>query len=105
MVEDDTTGGRPKTAPTPETIAKVHDIVLDHRREEVSEKAETVGISEEKVRNILHKELGMRKLCARWVSYFLNADQKQMCIKDFRSNVWTDSIGIRLILSTTTCQK
>jgi len=43
----------------------------------VYEIAETVGISEERVRHILHEELGMRKLCARWVPYLLNADHKQ----------------------------
>lgn len=77
-LEDDPREGRPKTATTPETIEKVHDIVLDDRRVKVREIAEAVGISEERVRNILHKELEMRKLCARWVPHLLNADQKQM---------------------------
>lgn len=77
-LEDDPREGQPKTATTPETIEEVHDIVLDNRRVKVREIAETVGISEERVRNILHKELGMRKLCARWVPHLLNADQKQM---------------------------
>ena len=52
-------------------------MVLDDRRLKVYEIAETVGISEEKVRHILHEELGMRKLCARWVPHLLNADHKQ----------------------------
>ncbi|UYV60230.1 K02A2.6-like [Cordylochernes scorpioides] len=30
------------------------------------------------LRNIWHEELGMRKLCARWVPHFLNEDQKQI---------------------------
>ncbi|UYV71344.1 hypothetical protein LAZ67_8002700 [Cordylochernes scorpioides] len=30
------------------------------------------------VRNILHEELRMRKICARWVPHLLNADQKQI---------------------------
>lgn len=77
-LEDDPREGRPKTATTPETIEKVHDIVLDDRRVKVSEIAEAVGISEERVRNILHNQLGMRKLCARWVPHLLTTDQKQM---------------------------
>ncbi|UYV75419.1 hypothetical protein LAZ67_13000207 [Cordylochernes scorpioides] len=28
--------------------------------------------------NIFHEELGMRKLCARWVPHLMNADQKQI---------------------------
>ncbi|XP_014478528.1 PREDICTED: putative uncharacterized protein FLJ37770 [Dinoponera quadriceps] len=77
-LEDDSREGRPKTATTLETIEKVHYIVLDDRRVKVCEIAEAVGISEEMMRNILQEELGMRKLCARWVPYLLNADQKQM---------------------------
>ncbi|UYV70588.1 hypothetical protein LAZ67_7003622 [Cordylochernes scorpioides] len=52
-----------KTATTPETIEKVHNIVLDDRR--VCEIAEAVGIWEERVWRILHEELGMQKLCVR----------------------------------------
>ncbi|XP_014483746.1 PREDICTED: uncharacterized protein LOC106746967 [Dinoponera quadriceps] len=77
-LEDDPREGRPKTATTPETIEKVLNIVLDDRRVKVYEMTEAVGISEERVRSILHEELGMRKLCARWVPHLLNADQKQM---------------------------
>ncbi|XP_014487254.1 PREDICTED: uncharacterized protein LOC106751024, partial [Dinoponera quadriceps] len=72
-LKDDPCEGRPKTATTPETIEKVHNIVLDDRRVKVCEIAEAVGISEERVRNILQEELGMRKLCARWVPHLLNA--------------------------------
>lgn len=55
---------RPKTATGPKAIEKVHDIVLDDRRVKVSEMVKSVGISEERVRNILHKALGMQNLCA-----------------------------------------
>ncbi|XP_014486574.1 PREDICTED: putative uncharacterized protein FLJ37770, partial [Dinoponera quadriceps] len=47
-LKDDPRKGRPKTATTPETIEKVHNIVLDDRRLKVCEIAEAVGISEEK---------------------------------------------------------
>jgi hypothetical protein len=42
----------------------------------VREIAETIGISKERVGYILHKELDMKKLCARWVPRLLTADQK-----------------------------
>ncbi|UYV61167.1 SETMAR [Cordylochernes scorpioides] len=64
-LEDDPCQGQRKTANIPETIEKVHNIVLDDRRVKVYEIAEAVGISEESLWNILHKELGMRKLFAR----------------------------------------
>jgi len=40
-------------------------MVLDDRRMKVREIAETIGISKERVRYILHAELDMKKLCAR----------------------------------------
>jgi histone-lysine N-methyltransferase SETMAR len=56
-------------------------MVLDDPRMKVCETAETTGISKERVGYILHKELDMKKLCARWVPCLLTADQKCTCIK------------------------
>ena len=47
LLEDGPREEWPKTATTPETIEKVHIIVLDDRRVKVCEIAEAVGISEE----------------------------------------------------------
>ena len=80
----------PKSATTQQTIEKVQKIVLDDRRVKLCEIAEAVGISEERVQNILHEELGMQKFCTRWVLHLLNLDQMQMH-KLLCSNVWTDS--------------
>jgi transposase len=73
-LEDDPRG-HPKSATTPEIIQQVHDMVLDDRRMKVREIAETIGISKERVGCILHEELNMKKLCARWVPRLLTADQ------------------------------
>ena len=43
--------------------------------------AETIGISKERVGYILHEELDMKKLCARWVPCLLTADKKCTCMK------------------------
>jgi hypothetical protein len=59
--------GGPKSATTPGIIEKVHDMVLDDWRMKVREIAETIGISKECVGYILHEELDMIKLYARWV--------------------------------------
>jgi histone-lysine N-methyltransferase SETMAR len=67
-LEDDPREGRPKSATPPEIIEQVRDMVLDDRQIKVCEIAETVGISKECVGYILHEELHMKKLCARWVS-------------------------------------
>ena len=68
-------------------------MLLDDRRMEVREIAETVGISKECVGYILHEELNMKKLCARWVPRLLTADQKRIrmkipeqCLERFNKN-------------------
>jgi transposase len=48
-LEDDPHEGRPKSATTSEIIEEVHDLVLDDRRMEVREIAETIDISKERV--------------------------------------------------------
>lgn len=60
-------------------IVHVKDIQKSQpdRKVKVSEIAEFVAISKERVRNILHTEIGMRKLFTRSVPYLPNADQKQ----------------------------
>jgi hypothetical protein len=56
-------------------------MVMDNRRMKVRETAETIGISKESVGYILHEELDMKKLCARWVLCLLTADQKHTRMK------------------------
>jgi histone-lysine N-methyltransferase SETMAR len=59
----------------------------------VCEIAETIGIANEHVGYILHEELDMKKLCARWVPLLLTADQKhthmkisKQCLERFNKN-------------------
>jgi len=91
--EDDPREGRAKSATTPEIIEQVHDMVLDDRWVKVRKIAETIGISKERVGYILHEELDMRKLCARWVLRLLTADKKrthmkisEQCLEHFNKN-------------------
>jgi len=44
----------------------------------VCEIAESIGISKECVGYILHKELDMKRLCARWMPRMLTADQNAL---------------------------
>ena len=77
--------GCPVEATTPEIVDKIHDMVMDDRRVKVREIASAVGISSERVHNILLKHLNMRKLSARWVPRLLTVDQKRnrvSCSKD-----------------------
>ena len=64
--------GRPIKAATPEIIDKVHDIILTDRRVKVREFVEATG----KMISILHEQLGMKKLSARWMPHLLTMDHK-----------------------------
>ncbi len=58
-------------------LKKIHKVILEDDRINMKETAEALGKSSEWVLNILHEHLGMKKLCARWVSCLLTFEQKQ----------------------------
>ena len=60
----------------PEIIEQIHELVLEDRQPSSKSLAEQLGISHERVGSIIHEELEMRKLSAKWVPKCLNADQK-----------------------------
>jgi len=69
--------GRPITVTIPEIIDQIHELILEDRRISPKSRAEQLGISRERVGFIIHKDLGMPKLSAKWVPKCLNADQKR----------------------------
>ena len=69
--------GRPKTVTNPEIIDKIHELILEDRRISAKSIAEQLGISRERVVSIIHEDLDMRKLSAKWVPKCLNADKKR----------------------------
>jgi len=66
--------GRPKTVTISEIIDKIHGLILEDRRISAKSIAEQLGISCERVGSIIHEDLYMRKLSAKWVPKYLNAD-------------------------------
>jgi len=68
--------GRPKTVTTPKIIDQIHKLILEDRRISAKSIAEQLGISRERVGSIIHEDLDMRKLSAKGVPKYLNADQK-----------------------------
>ncbi|XP_055383346.1 histone-lysine N-methyltransferase SETMAR-like [Condylostylus longicornis] len=77
--EDEHRTGRPNEVTTPETVKKIHKIILDGRRLKVRELADilVVGLSKSAAHRILTENLDMKKLCARWVRRLLTIDHKQ----------------------------
>ena len=66
--------GHPNEITTPKMINKIRDIVLNDPKVKALEIHEIVYMSTERVVNILHTHLCMRKLCDRSVSRFLAFD-------------------------------
>jgi len=72
--------GRPKAVTTTEIIDQINEIILEDRRISAKSIAEQLGISRERFGSIIHEDLDMRKLSAKWVPKCLKADQKrQLC--------------------------
>ena len=66
-VRDDPKSGRPSTAKTQENVEKVARIVRGDRRPSIRAISELTNINKESVRQILHEDLGMKKVCAKVV--------------------------------------
>jgi len=66
--------GRSKTVTTPEIIDQIHELILEDRRISAKSVAQQLGIPRERVGSITHEDLDMRKLSAKWVPKYLNAD-------------------------------
>jgi len=76
-IQDEARSGRPREAITPKAIAMVEQLVSEDRHITTRKLEEEVGISKERIIHILHEELGMRKLCKKWVPHVLNEEQRQ----------------------------
>jgi len=68
--------GQPKTVTNPEITDQIHALILEDSRISAKSIAEQLGISRERV-GIIHEDLDMRKLSAKWVPICLKADQKR----------------------------
>ena len=79
--------GRHKTVATLEIIDHIHELISEDRRISAKSIAEQLGISHERVGSIIHEDLDMRKLSAKWVPKCLNAD-KNVNGASRLSNVW-----------------
>ncbi|XP_042310079.1 uncharacterized protein LOC121923591 [Sceloporus undulatus] len=75
--EDAARSGRPSTVSTPEMVERVHDLILADQRISAKTIAETLDISRERIGFIIHEQLSMQKLLAKWVPKCLNDDQKR----------------------------
>ena len=61
----------------PEFIDQIYQLMLEDCQISVKLVAEQLGITRERVGSIIHEDLDMRKLSAKWVPKCLNTDQKR----------------------------
>ena len=66
-IEDDPRSGRPLTSHTSENIILIAKMINEYPRIKIREFRETLKISTENMYNILHEDLGLSKLCARYI--------------------------------------
>ena len=76
-LEDDPRSGAPTTAKTCTNIDVVKDLLNADRRATYDELEEQSGLSRGTLQWIIHEELKMKKVCARWVPRLLTEEQRQ----------------------------
>ena len=69
--------GRPRSCTTPETVARIQELIRQDRRRTIRNIAEEVEVSYGKCQRVLMEELGMHRVAAKFVPRILTADQKQ----------------------------
>ena len=60
---------------TPEIIDQIHGLILEDRHISAKSVAEQLGTSRERIGSIIHEDLDMRKLAAKWIPKCLTADK------------------------------
>lgn len=76
-LEDDPRSGRPNEATDNNMVEKLEDLILHDARSTLKQLAETLKISTESARHILHENLGMNKVSCRWVPKMLTVQNKR----------------------------
>ena len=84
-VDDDERTGRPTSCTTPETVARIQQLIRQDRRLTIRDIAEEMGVGYGTYQQVLTEELGMHRVAAKFVPRILTANQKQQ-----RVNICTE---------------
>ena len=77
-VADDPYGGSTCTTRTDENIDRLRTLIMADRRRSLRSLSEELHINKESIRQMLHDELNMRKICAKMVPKILSFEQKHV---------------------------
>ena len=86
-VRDDDRYGRSKDVRTPELIGQIKNFVDKDRRVSIETISAQFDVSMGIVHPIIHEEVKMRKICAKFVPRVLREDQKEWCCHDSKEIV------------------
>jgi len=76
-VDDDEHTGGPTSCTTPETVARIQEIIRQDRRRTIRDIAKEVDVGYGTCQRVLTEELGMQRVAAKFVPRILTADQMQ----------------------------
>jgi len=76
-VDDDEHTGRTTSCTTPETVARIQELIRQDRRRTIRNIAEEVEVGYGTCQWVLTEELGMHRVATKFVPRILTADQKQ----------------------------
>lgn len=85
-IEDNERSGLPVSKHSEQAVEEVRALLKEDRRYTLKDLALATGFSVWKMHQIVHEDLGMRKVCARWIPRLLTAEQKERRVeiaKDF----------------------
>ena len=80
-IENDPWVGRPVSVLMEKNVATVKTLIEEDTRYMVQEIEELSGIHSSSVWKILREQLGLRRICARWVPHLLTDEQKQSRVR------------------------
>jgi histone-lysine N-methyltransferase SETMAR len=75
--DDKPRSGRPREAVTSEKISRIQELVANDPHITTRRLEEESGISHERIVHILHNELDLHKICAKWIPHKLSAEHKE----------------------------
>ena len=81
LIENDPQVGRPVSILTGKNVATVKKLIVEDAHYTMQEIEELSGIYLSSVLKILREQLGLRKICARWVPHLLTDEQKQSRVR------------------------
>jgi hypothetical protein len=89
-VDDDECTGRHTSCTTPETVARIQELLHQDRRRTIHDIAEEVGIGYGACQRVLTEKLGMHRVAAKFLPRILTADQRQQRVSVCTELNWTE---------------